>query len=65
MSTYRGGVYSYDLSDKKMTYYPVMKGNDQLHIVSLYQDNHGGLWLGMEDDGVYRFNGNAFVKAEF
>jgi len=65
ISTYTGGVWQYDPSGKKMSYYPVMKGNAQLPIVSLYQDKQGGLWLGMEKDGVYRFNGDKFEKFKF
>jgi Two component regulator propeller len=31
-------------------------------LVSIYQDNNGTIWLGTDNDGVYKQNGDKFEK---
>ncbi|MFZ1678710.1 MAG: two-component regulator propeller domain-containing protein [Saprospiraceae bacterium] len=64
MSTYTGGVWRYDPSKKEMTHYPVLKNDTQIPIVSIFKDKQGSLWLGTQQDGVYRYNDKTFEKFE-
>lgn len=62
MTTYGGGVWKYDgvsLSNIK-----VNNGTEDVLLISIYQDNKGIIWLGTNNDGVYRQNGSGFKKFE-
>jgi ligand-binding sensor domain-containing protein len=63
LSTYRWGVWVYD--GKNTTHYTVKDGDKDIAVISLYKDNHGGMWLGTEKNGLYKFNGRSFEKHRF
>ncbi|HZV68570.1 MAG TPA: two-component regulator propeller domain-containing protein [Saprospiraceae bacterium] len=65
MVTYMGGVWRYNPSGRKWTHYPVMKRDAYIPLVSIYKDHRDVLWLGTQEDGVYRFNGKTFEKFIF
>ena len=60
MTTYGGGVWTYD--GKMLTNLEVKKGTENALLVSIYQDNNGTIWLGTDNDGVYKNNGDKFEK---
>ena len=60
MTTYGGGVWTYD--GKMLTNLEVKKGTENALLVSIYQDNNGIIWLGTDNDGVYKQNGEKFEK---
>jgi len=60
MTTYTGGVWKYVNGELKN--FPVGEGITEALIISIYEDNHGVLWLGTDNIGVFRFNGEAFEK---
>ena len=60
MTTYGGGVWTYD--GKMLTNLEVKKGTENALLVSIYQDNNGTIWLGTDNDGVYKQNGDKFEK---
>ncbi|MFZ1705888.1 MAG: two-component regulator propeller domain-containing protein [Saprospiraceae bacterium] len=60
MTTYGGGVWFYD--GVSLQNFPVKKGEDDVLLISIYEDNTGVLWLGTHNGGVYRFNGKKFHK---
>ncbi|MBK7441333.1 MAG: hypothetical protein IPI65_07340 [Bacteroidetes bacterium] len=60
MTTYGGIVWEYD--GKTLTSLEVKKGTENVLLVSVYQDNNGTIWLGTDNDGVYKQNGNNFEK---
>lgn len=37
-------------------------GIEDVSLVSIYQDKNGILWLGTDNDGVYKLNGDKFEK---
>lgn len=55
-----GGVWKYD--GKKLTNLEVKKGTENVLLISIYQDNNGTIWLGTDNDGVYKQNGDTFEK---
>lgn len=60
LATYDDGVYRYD--GETITHYPVMEGDKNILLYSVYIDHAGGLWLGTHGAGVHTFNGKEFVK---
>jgi hypothetical protein len=60
MTTYGGGIWKYD--GKTLTNLEVKKGRENILLVSIYQDNNGTIWLGTDNDGVYKQNENNFEK---
>ncbi len=56
------GVYKYD--GKDITNYTPKVNLKDVNLVSMYQDNHGDLWLGTLENGVFKYNGYAFEKFE-
>lgn len=62
MTTYGGGVWRYD--GKTLTGLSVKKGAENVLLVSIYQDNRGTMWLGTDNDGVYKQHGDAFKRFE-
>lgn len=62
MTSYGGKVWKYD-GEKLLGFKIKNKQNDVL-IISIYEDNKGKLWLGTDNDGVYKNNGEVFEKFE-
>jgi len=62
MTTYGGEVWHYD--GQNLTLTELRKGDEDLLLITIYEDKDGTLWLGTNNDGVYRHNGNAFEKFE-
>jgi len=62
MTTYGGGVWNYD--GKTLSNYEINNGKEDVLLISIFQDNVGTLWLGTDNDGVYRNNGRKFKKFE-
>ncbi|MDX1930761.1 MAG: two-component regulator propeller domain-containing protein [Pirellulaceae bacterium] len=60
MANLGGVVWRYD--GKSMKQYPVNENGERHWIFSIYKDRQGMLWIGTQDNGVYRFNGVAFEK---
>lgn len=60
MTTYGGGVWKYD--GKTLTNQELNNGSEDVLLISIYQDNNGTIWLGTNNDGVYRQNGDDFKK---
>ncbi len=60
MTTYGGGAWKYD--GEKLINFPVLEGETEVLLVSIYQDRQNVLWLGTDNAGVYRFNGKIFIK---
>ena len=58
MLTYSQGMWHYD--GETLTAYPIMDGERPLNLLRLYKDRSGTLWLGTEDAGVYRLEGDEF-----
>lgn len=62
MITYGGGIWKYDgktISNKELN-----NGKEDLLLICIYQDKSGTIWLGTNNDGVYRQNGANFEKFE-
>lgn len=62
MTTYGGGVWKYN--GKKLTNFEIKNGEEEVLLISIYQDNNGIIWLGTDNAGAYRYNGKAFEKFE-
>jgi ligand-binding sensor domain-containing protein len=62
MITYGGGVWIYD--GHGLSNMEISNGNEEVLLISIYQDNKKTIWLGTDSDGVYRYNGKAFEKYE-
>jgi ligand-binding sensor domain-containing protein len=60
MTTYGGGLWKYD--GKTLLKIEINSEIENLLLVSIYQDKKGILWLGTDNDGVYKQNGNVFEK---
>jgi len=60
MTTYGGGVWNYD--GKKLTNQEIHNGVETVLLLSIYEDNNGTIWLGTQNDGVYKQNGDSFEK---
>lgn len=62
MTTYRGGVWKYDRN--RLTNQEIHNGTENVLLISIYEDNKGTIWLGTNNDGVYKQNGSDFKKFE-
>ena len=62
MIKYEGGAWHY--KDEKLLHYPVEKGAETAALVCIFQDNQGILWLGSDNAGVFKFNGETFEPFE-
>nr|WP_321226017.1 two-component regulator propeller domain-containing protein [uncultured Psychroserpens sp.] len=62
MTTYGGGVWNYN--GETLSNYEIKNGNEDVLLISIYQDNNGVLWLGTDHHGVYKHNGIIFKKFE-
>lgn len=39
----------------------VTSSNDDLNVISIFQDSKGNFWFGTQSQGVYRYDGKAFI----
>ena len=62
MTTYGGGVWKYD--GNNLVNFQVKHGNTEVLLISIYKDNAGVLCLGIDNAGVYKFNGKTFENFE-
>ena len=62
MTTYTGGVWK--LVGDKLQNWKVEKDQTKALLVCIYEDNDGVLWLGSDNLGVFRFDGEAFESYE-
>lgn len=60
MTTYGGIVWKYD--GKTLSSFKINNGKEVVLLVTIYQDKNNILWLGTDNDGVYKQNGNKFEK---
>jgi len=60
MTTYTGGVWK--LQGNKLLNWKVETATNEALLVTIYEDNHGVIWLGSRNLGVFRFNGEEFVQ---
>ena len=60
MTTYGGIVWKYDC--KTLSSFKINNGKEVVLLVTIYQDKNDVLWLGTDNDGVYKQNGNKFEK---
>jgi hypothetical protein len=58
MAPWSGGVWRWD--GKTLTHYPVKEGARDVKMVGIFQDRRGDLWLGTQESGAYKFNGQSF-----
>lgn len=58
MTTYTGGVWKYD--GNQFINYQVKSQTNEALILTIYQDNLGVIWVGSQNTGVFRFNGERF-----
>jgi len=60
MTTYGGIVWKYD--GKTFTRFKIHNGKELVLLITIYQDKNDVLWLGTDNDGVYKLNGEVFEK---
>lgn len=60
MLTYGEGIWRYD--GEKVINYMVRDGEKELYLMTIYKDHDGHIYLGTQDDGVYKYNGVSFSK---
>ncbi len=62
MTTYHGGVWKYD--GKTLSNLEIKSDTENVLLICIYQDNNGTIWLGTDNDRVYKQNGDKFEKFE-
>lgn len=62
MTTYSGSVWKYD--GKALSSFKINNGKEAVLLITIYQDNKGIIWLGTNNDGVYKQHGDIFKKFE-
>jgi ligand-binding sensor domain-containing protein len=60
IAIYLSGVWKVD--GEKVQHYPIQVDGKNVPIFYLYKDNRGEIWLGTEENGAFKFNGQAFEK---
>jgi len=60
MISYEGGVWKYD--GHTLTNLEINNGKENILLICIYQDDTGVIWLGTNNDGVYKQNGTSFEK---
>jgi len=60
MTEYGGDVWKYD--GDQLVNFPVKNGEMDILLISIYEDRESTLWLGTDNDGAYRYNGESFEK---
>ena len=58
IATYLDGVWKY--KDNQITHYPIQQNNNTVKLFYIYTDNTGTIWLGSQENGLYKFNGKSF-----
>ena len=62
MVTYSSEAWMYD--GETLYSYPAEEGNTEVLLLTIYKDNHGILWLGSQNSGVFKYNGTKFERFE-
>ena len=62
MTSYSGKVWKYN--GKTLSNFEIKNEKKDVLLITIYQDNNGVLWLGTDNDGVYKSNGQTFEKFE-
>jgi len=62
MTNYGGMVWKYD--GKTLSEFEINNEEKDVLLITIYQDNNGIMWLGTDNDGVYKSNGKSFEKFE-
>ncbi len=52
------------VNGKQISNYEVNNGEENVLLICIYQDREGAIWLGTNNDGVYKLNGTSFEKFE-
>ncbi len=60
MTTYGGGVWIYD--GKVLSNLEIKNDSEDVLLICIYLDTNGIIWLGTDNDGVYKQNGDNFEK---
>jgi len=60
IAIYLSGVWK--VEGEKIKHYPIQVDSKNVPIFYLFKDNGGEIWLGTEQNGVFKFNGQAFEK---
>lgn len=63
IAIYLRGVYKVD--GDKIKHYPIQIDGKNVPVFYLYKDNKGEIWLGTEENGVWKFNSKAFSRVFF
>ena len=63
MTNYNEGIWKYD--GTKLTNYRIRVGAKNVLVMTVYLDRDGGIWVGTDNDGVYKFNSKDFEKFHF
>lgn len=63
IAIYLNGVWKYD--GVKIQHYPIQNNAKTIPVYCLYKDSNGAIWLGTQEHGAYKFNGQAFDKFTF
>lgn len=58
MTTYGGGVWNYD--GEILSNFEINNGQEDILLISIFKDSDGILWLGTDNDGAYKHNGEKF-----
>lgn len=61
--TYDEGVW-YN-NGKSLQHYPILKDGAAVLLASMYQDRQGIWWVGTQENGLYQFDGKAFIPYTF
>ena len=62
MTAYSSGVWRY--SSNGLERMPIVSTIRDLHVMTIYEDADGVLWLGTQDDGVYKWETDHFKKVK-
>ena len=60
IAIYLSGVWK--VEGEKIKHYPILVYNKNIPVFYLFKDNNGEIWLGTEENGAFKFNGQAFEK---
>lgn len=60
IATYRNGVWMYD--GKKVTHFRVQADGEDIHLFCIYCDHDGCIWLGSQEDGLWKMEGDGFRR---
>ncbi|HAD33320.1 MAG TPA: hypothetical protein DCF44_02300 [Chitinophagaceae bacterium] len=60
LAIYLSGVWK--VEGEKIKHYPIQVDGKNVPVFYLYKDNKGEIWLGTEENGAFKFNGQVFEK---